>query len=475
MRSLFIVHIVVREKKKNKNHFLIDIAIIPDVTPPNLICPEEFSVPMSDIENYATVKIFPPPLITGMLWSALLHRNSFYSLNYFLDNSDDNITYWLKPSVKEDGVNLTIGSHIFTYIAVDAFRNKAKCSFNISVLDITPPSIDNCIDPPDIFVPLLSVSNKSSDNRSFVDWDQPIVHDNSDIDVNVTQSIHPGHLTVGQYSVIYTATDSSGNQNTCTMNVTVKGLQCNTLLSPNNGQSLCAKNATHTWCDVVCDLGYAMYDSGESDQSDNIRFLCENDDPQWKYDPLPECSKVELPDQIEQVFSFTLEDDAGAACNDNNSGFMDSSMHDTLVAQMQQQLCTDSENCQVLSDLPSCVDISKNRIDGTILDEITDRNYYNVIKRKRDVSRSQNRSATTMKFRVYTKISKSIGLWNQSLSRAENLEIIKDELKTYHTNEGLRNQLTALRINVKHLNLEDNLLCKTGSVLKRDVCGNYDR
>lgn len=76
-----------------------------------------------------------------------------------------------------------------------------------------------------------------------------------------------------------------------------------------------------------------------------------------------------------------------------------------------------------------------------------------------------------MKIKIYTKISKGLGLWNQNLSRAENLDIVRQELNTYHSNERLRNQLTSLRINVKHLNLEENLLCRTGSVLKRNVCG----
>lgn len=80
-----------------------------------------------------------------------------------------------------------------------------------------------------------------------------------------------------------------------------------------------------------------------------------------------------------------------------------------------------------------------------------------------------------MKIKIYTKISRGLGLWNQTLSRAENIDIVKTELKTYHTNDQLRNQLQALRINVKHLNLVENLLCRSGSVLKRSVCGEFDR
>lgn len=429
-------------------------------------CPDGFSVPMLDDENYAIVKIFPAPNVTGMIWSAFLHKNSFYSLTNFLDNSDDNITYWLKPSVKDDGVKLTLGSHEFTYIAVDAFRNKAKCSFNVTVLDITPPVIDNCIDPPEMFI-----SQHSNVNRSFVDWDHPIIYDNSEIDVNVTRSIEPGHLNVGRHIVTYIASDSADNQNTCTINVTVKALQCNTLSSPANGQSLCAKNQTHTWCDVICDAGYTMYDPDESQHSDSIRLVCEDDRPQWKYEPLLDCTKIELPDSIEQVFSITLEDDINV-CDNNNPNKSESMIEGALRKEIRQQLCQDSEDCEVLSEMPDCDTISKSRIPtNASSDESNDRNYYSVVKR--DVSRTQNKSTINMKIRVYVKISKSLGLWNQSLSRTENLDIVKNELKTYHTNEQLRNQLDSLRINVKHLNLEENLLCRNGSVLKRSVCGKY--
>lgn len=254
----------------------------------------------------------------------------------FVDNSDDNITYWLKPSVKEDGVKLTLGTHTFSYIAVDAFRNKAKCNFNITVLDITPPNIDNCINPPDIFIP--SAPNLI-DNRTYVDWDAPIIYDNSDIDPNVTQSIVPGHIGIGLHAVTYIAQDSSGNQNVCTLNVTVKAMQCNTLNTPGNGQTLCARNETHTWCDVICDVGFTIYEKDDDEngnddavdevQTDQLRLLCKNDDPQWTLDPLPDCTKIELPDSIEQVFSITLDDDMAICKNDSE-----------MTAKMIQNLLT---------------------------------------------------------------------------------------------------------------------------------------
>lgn len=36
-----------------------------DITPPKLQCPDDFSVPMKDDQNYAVVRIFPAPNVTG--------------------------------------------------------------------------------------------------------------------------------------------------------------------------------------------------------------------------------------------------------------------------------------------------------------------------------------------------------------------------------------------------------------------------
>lgn len=162
-------------------------------------------------------------------------------------------------------------------------------------------------------------------------------------------------------------------------------------------------------------------------------------------------------------------------------------------------MCGDLENCDVLSEIPDCNEINtRNNLDGGgggdgVVDgsvdggETTNRNYYNVVV-KRDTNYVNNirnanqtgpyrlaprKHSPNMKIKIYTKISKGLGLWNQNISRAENIQIVTKELKTYHTNEDLRNRLYTLRINVKHLNLEENLLCRSGSVLKRSVCGKF--
>lgn len=251
----------------------------------------------------------------SVIGSIRTYRLLFLLLHFLsIDNSDANVTYWIKPAVKSDGVKLTLGNHTFTYTAVDAFKNKAKCNFTVSVLDTTPPVLDNCIDSPEIKIPLAPLADQ---NLSFVDWDPPIIYDNSNTALDVIQSLQPGFLGVGTHRVIYNATDPSGNHNSCIMNVTVKATQCDVLTSPPNGQSICARNLTHTWCEVTCDVGYAIFDELAENHLENFKLFCENKFAKWPYDTLPDCTQLELPEAIEQVFSFTLDSEE-PICNDNS-------------------------------------------------------------------------------------------------------------------------------------------------------------
>lgn len=146
-----------------------------------------------------------------------------------------------------------------------------------------------------------------------------------------------------------------------------------------------------------------------------------------------------------------------------------------MFNRFSQQLCENLDECEIVSEIPDCNEIIRNNPEPEPLDETTNRNYYTIVKR--DTFRQQHvavKSNANMKIKVYTKISKGLGLWNRSLSRAENMEIVRKELRTYQTNDRLRHQLHALRINVKHLNLEENLLCRSGSILKKNVCGKFN-
>lgn len=50
------------------------------------------------------------------------------------------------------------------------------------------------------------------------------------------------------------------------------------------------------------------------------------------------------------------------------------------------------------------------------------------------------------------------------------LQRVKAELRTFHTDKELRDKLEKLRINVRHLNLDELTLCRNGSVSKKGAC-----
>lgn len=449
--------------------FLHFVSASIDVLPPELICPDDFTVAMAEDSDFALVKIFPAPNVTGKhsLRRILRKRKKFNQpLVPLADNSDGEITYWMKPAVKVDGAKLTMGEHTFHYVAIDAFKNKAKCNFTINVLDITPPIMENCVNPPEIYIP---VTANALPNRTFVDWDPPLIYDNSNTEVNVNQSLLAGHLGIGVHRVTYHAVDLAGNENVCIMNVTVLPLQCTQLPSPANGQSLCAKNGTHTWCELSCEFGYTMY-ANETTENDTLKLCCDNDVAVWPIERVVDCTKTELPDSIAQVFSITLEDDVISMCNDTQAT---TKFRTEMETRLRTQLCRDAPNCEIISDLPDCSAFEANRSVIPSDDGISNRTFYHVVSRRdtQRVGRQSPKRTSMMKVRVYTRISKKLELWDPNLPRSENIRRVKDELRTYHSNEELRQKLMALKINVRHLNLDEVPLCRDGTVLKKSVCG----
>ena len=85
----------------------------------------------------------------------------------------------------------------------------------IYFLDKEGPTIDTCISPPAFLTSKLSTT---------VVWDEPTFHDNSGRISNIT-STHTVDDTFlrGETIVSYTAYDEAGNNNTCTITITVMG------------------------------------------------------------------------------------------------------------------------------------------------------------------------------------------------------------------------------------------------------------
>lgn len=193
------------------------------------------------------------------------------------------------------------GFYNFTYVAVDDFKNKAKCNFSILIADLTPPVFENCQTNQTFFV---SAKNNTD---QMVEWEEPFAYDNvDDKNITITSSLQHGFLSPGEYFINYTAIDKSGNANFCFINITVKEKKCDELDKPENGLRVCAKNDTKTWCDFRCNFGYGIT---ENDSVIENRVLsCDNDKRLWS-DEAPECSAVEQPNSVEEVLTISLHSD----------------------------------------------------------------------------------------------------------------------------------------------------------------------
>ena len=90
--------------------------------------------------------------------------------------------------------------------------------------------MDFCQSPP-----IFLVDSKEDLEKGFItdiEWSEPIFHDNSlddlaiDVDITTNGLFADGRFAIGQTTEVrYKATDSSGNNSTCSMEISVQGNQ----------------------------------------------------------------------------------------------------------------------------------------------------------------------------------------------------------------------------------------------------------
>jgi sushi, von Willebrand factor type A, EGF and pentraxin domain-containing protein 1 len=200
------------------------------------------------------------------------------------------------------------GSYTFTYVAVDDFKNKAKCNFTISIFDNKPPNFENCVKNQTFYV------SSKNNTGEMIEWEEPFFYDNvDDKNITISSNLKHGFYDPGEYFVNYTATDKSGNSNTCLISVNVKERKCDELEKPENGLRACAKNFTTTWCDFRCDFGYGITDNDSV--IENVVYHCNNIERIWSQNVIPECSLIEQPNSVEEVLTISL-DSENLGCED---------------------------------------------------------------------------------------------------------------------------------------------------------------
>ncbi|CAH1773673.1 unnamed protein product, partial [Owenia fusiformis] len=142
-----------------------------------------------------------------------------------------------------------IGTNEIAYTATDPTGNSGTCQFTIKVIDTQPPRVDYCISPE----PFIATHGTAKD----ITWEIPEFSDNSGEEPKVVQDNGFGEYPVGFHLVTYTATDSSGNNNTCIIEIFVQPHKCAYPQDPVNGVAICAATTdTRYVCVLECMGGY---------------------------------------------------------------------------------------------------------------------------------------------------------------------------------------------------------------------------
>ncbi|XP_022647927.1 sushi, von Willebrand factor type A, EGF and pentraxin domain-containing protein 1-like isoform X3 [Varroa destructor] len=202
-----------------------------DTKPPSIECPDNILVPADPGEPYATVD---------------------FSLPSIQDNSGfQEITLTVSPAV-EPPLPFFIGDPMnITYTATDSQENKNSCTFSVTVIDEEPPTVDRCESP--------AVTLSSDGQGAKVVWEEPLFSDNSNEDVFIWSSHKPGqYFPINDTVVTYNAADNSGNNASCTFNITVKATKCEPSFSVLNGKLNCTVDALQTLCHIQCDRGFTL-------------------------------------------------------------------------------------------------------------------------------------------------------------------------------------------------------------------------
>ncbi|XP_044727906.1 sushi, von Willebrand factor type A, EGF and pentraxin domain-containing protein 1-like [Chrysoperla carnea] len=263
------------------------------ITPPNIKCPKDVNGVTLPGKKYGFV-----------------HWNTETDIT---DNSNLNIIFWTKPVINDiETFKFKIGKTVITYLAMDAFKNKATCNFTVEIKDIEPPVIENCIDP----VPFL-VDNDKID----IIWEEPKIYDNSQQIVKVEKNF-TGQFSFGVTPVKYVATDLANNTNECVLNITVDKSTCEPISDPVYGKSICDNVPDGVQCVITCEEGYAYNIIDDDDinvksnsNNDSAIILCNNTNPIWYLNEIPDCSVTEIPNEILQrgTLDFDIDEDS----NDN--------------------------------------------------------------------------------------------------------------------------------------------------------------
>eukprot|EP00899_Mesostigma_viride_P026904 jgi/Mesvir1/7399/Mv19198-RA.2 len=177
---------------------------IVDQTAPNMTCP--------NVTVDASSSHFDDGSKTTLIWDPVTAVDN-------VDESDDLTIECDKISGTAQG---NVGNHTVSCTATDAAENEGECTFTVTVVDTTPPSMD-C---PDDITEGAS-GNHLSEGGSPATWSDPSATDNVDGGINadyITCNASDSSLftiTPGGHTVTCSATDEAGNEGECSFTVTI--------------------------------------------------------------------------------------------------------------------------------------------------------------------------------------------------------------------------------------------------------------
>lgn len=175
-----------------------------DVQPPTITCPANI-VRNNDPNQCGAVVTYPNPT--------------------FSDNCPGAVI--MLVSGLPSGSFFPVGTTTNVWKVTDASGNMATCSFTVTVLDVQPPVFNNC--PGNI-----TQENDPGVCGAVVEWPKITASDNCPgVVVTFVSGMASGSLfNVGSTTVVYKATDASGNMATCSFVVTVVDTENPTITCP---------------------------------------------------------------------------------------------------------------------------------------------------------------------------------------------------------------------------------------------------
>lgn len=167
-----------------------------------------FTVTVTDVQ-FPVIQNCPNDTIINSALG-LCGSNVFWNIPTVFDNCpNDTLVASAMP-----GDYFPIGTTTVTYIATDSDNHTDTCSFTITVTDTEAPVFVGC--PADIFQ-----SSTPTSCDAVVNWTPPTVSDNCAL-MSVANNYNPGDIfPSGQTKVVYIATDSVGNVDSCFFYVSI--------------------------------------------------------------------------------------------------------------------------------------------------------------------------------------------------------------------------------------------------------------